>query len=515
MPRIIKDGRGRPAVKAWSDFCERQAAPQELAAWSLIPNADISLACGFGGLIAGDVDDDRPEIIAAVRKTLPQCTVARRGSKGFAFLARYVGGRPKTLNIYRADEARKDPLVEVMGIGRSIATPPSIHARTGNEYVWWNFGTGKAHSAAWQLPPLAGLPVVTAADIERLIAALEPWSRKPRPTRPVADGPAPLLTDAVSKRYRAYALKGLADSTGGLAALTEGRPTELFRAACGLGWAVAHGVITEAGFINAFVAACETNGLAARDGRRAVEASIQSGLRWSEHDPLPKLEDRPRDHAPDLPARGNGGGSKNAKTERRAATTATAATHRGTKPEKNTNVTGRKLFSDEPLPLFRDLPGSEAFPVDALGPVLGGMARALHEAAVQSPMAICGTAVLAAAACATQGLRNIELPIARGQAKPLSLYFLAIALSGERKTATDKEALDPIRKRSDELRRDYDDALPNYRNAHDAWEAERKAILGKRNDDVAGRRAKLQALGREPSAPKSPILILQEPTLEG
>ena len=215
LPRIIEDGRGRPAVKRWSDYCERQARPQELAAWSCIPNADISLACGLGGLIAIDVDDDRPEIIAAVRKALPQCTVARRGSKGFAFLARYEGGQPKTLNIYRADEARKDPLVEIMGIGRSIATPPSIHARTGNGYVWWNLGTGKAHLAAWQLPPLAGLSVVTAADIKRLISALSPWSRKPRPMRPVADSPAPALTDAVNRRYRAYALKGLADSTAG------------------------------------------------------------------------------------------------------------------------------------------------------------------------------------------------------------------------------------------------------------------------------------------------------------
>ena len=209
---------------------------------------------------------------------------------------------------------------------------------------------------------------------------------------------------------------------------------------------------------------------------------------------------QPRDPGPKASAPGKDDGAKNAKTEKGAATSATSTTFQA---------------PDEPLPLFRELPKAEAFPVETLGATLGGMAKALHEAAVQSPMAICGTAVLAAAACATQALRDVELPIARGQAKPLSLYFLAIALSGERKTATDKEALDPIRKRSDELRRDYDEALPRHRNAFDAWTAERKKVLSDKRLDASARRSKLEALGREPAAPKSPILILQEPTLEG
>ena len=211
---------------------------------------------------------------------------------------------------------------------------------------------------------------------------------------------------------------------------------------------------------------------------------------------------RPRDHGPNASAAGKDGGAHAAKNDWEAATTGTFATNGAT-------------FNDEPLPLFRELPKAEAFPVEALGSTLGGMAKALHEAAVQSPMAICGTAVLAAAAYAAQAHRDIELPIAGGQAKPLSLYFLAIALTGERKSATDAIALKPVRERSDELRRDYDEALPAYRNAHDAWEAERKSICGKKSIDVETRRTKLQALGKEPTAPKSPILIIQEPTIEG
>ena len=75
----------------------------------------------------------------------------------------------------------------------------------------------------------------------------------------------------------------------------------------------------------------------------------------------------------------------------------------------------KHLFSEDPLPLYREIEKGEAFPVKALGPILGAMAKALNETAVQSPLALCGTSVLAAAACAVQALCNIELPIAGGK----------------------------------------------------------------------------------------------------
>jgi hypothetical protein len=172
-------------------------------------------------------------------------------------------------------------------------------------------------------------------------------------------------------------------------------------------------------------------------------------------------------------------------------------------------------FTEDPLPLFRDIPKGERFPVKALGSTLGDMAIALHDAAVQSPMAICATAVLAAAACTAQALRNIELPIAGGQSKPLSLYFLTIAQSGERKTATDTQALRPLSDRAAQLRQDYDAKFRTYQNALDVWTAEKQKILKSRKLDASTRKFELDALGAEPSRPKTPILTLQEPTLEG
>ncbi len=290
LPRIVRDNHGQPAVKGWSDLCERLPTEHELRQWSSIAAADITLACGFGGLLAIDVDTEDPEILDAVTRTLPHCTVARRGSKGFALLCRHADGPQRTANIYPVDEARRSPLLEIMGIGRNITIPPSQHAKTGQPYRWIDPASGKVCDR--ELSPLNELPLVTNEDLERLREALAPWSRNPKPPQPIADAPAPVLNSATEKRYRAYALAGLERATAEIATLNEGRPSELFRSVCALGWCVATGVIGEAAFTAAYVNACRDNGLLARDGQRAIEASIRSGLERAANDPLPHLEDR-------------------------------------------------------------------------------------------------------------------------------------------------------------------------------------------------------------------------------
>ena len=99
IPRIVRDRQGRPAVRAWSDLCERQATEHELRQWSAIEAADIALACGFGGLYAIDVDTGDADILAAVRRTLAHCTVARYGSKGLAYLCRHADGPQPTSTV--------------------------------------------------------------------------------------------------------------------------------------------------------------------------------------------------------------------------------------------------------------------------------------------------------------------------------------------------------------------------------------------------------------------------------
>ncbi|MFZ5499266.1 MAG: DUF3987 domain-containing protein [Pseudomonadota bacterium] len=81
------------------------------------------------------------------------------------------------------------------------------------------------------------------------------------------------------------------------------------------------------------------------------------------------------------------------------------------------------------------------YPLDALGP----LAEAAREIAngVQCSPALAGQSVLAAAALLTQGVANARG--ADGRAKPLSLYVLTIAQSGDGKDSADGVAFHAIR----------------------------------------------------------------------
>ena len=108
---------------------------------------------------------------------------------------------------------------------------------------------------------------------------------------------------------------------------------------------------------------------------------------------------------------------------------------------------------EDPLPLTRSMPSAGAFPVAALGPVMAAAASAF-QAKTQAPMDICANAVLAVAGLASQAHADVELPT--GEVKPLSLFLVTIAPSGERKTSTDNLALVPVRERETSLRQEHE-----------------------------------------------------------
>ena len=97
-----------------------------------------------------------------------------------------------------------------------------------------------------------------------------------------------------------------------------------------------------------------------------------------------------------------------------------------------------KPMAMEPEPLRATLPPAEAYPVEALGDILGGAALALHES-VKAPLALCCQSVLAAASLAAQAHYDIVLPW--GERKPLSLFLLTVGQSGERKSGIDDVGL--------------------------------------------------------------------------
>ncbi|MDI2073043.1 YfjI family protein [Bradyrhizobium sp. Mp27] len=176
------------------------------------------------------------------------------------------------------------------------------------------------------------------------------------------------------------------------------------------------------------------------------------------------------------------------------------------------SVTMLKGTIERPLPLVRQAQPAGSFPIEALGPVLGDAAAAIHEH-VQSPLAMCGQAVLAAAALVVQGHADVEL--ATGQIKPVSNFFLTVAASGEKKTATDQRALAPVRKHEEFLAETYKAERQAFLNDHAAWDAARKAAINSHKGDRSAIRNALNKLGPEPVAPPLPMLTCPDPTFEG
>jgi putative DNA primase/helicase len=282
--------------------------------WAARPDAMIALACGYtppkgvGKLVAIDVDTNEQPVIKATLSTLPGCRIARFGSKGFALLTRYVGpGNGRFTHIYCGEGKEKRPLIEIKGVGQNITVPPSIHAKTGKEYFWMHPETGDRPGVFEGAAPGFGeLPAIDDTDIDllRRVMIEGGWATPPRPapqTRPDFDPKKIPKT-----RYEAWYRAGLANAQSALSGAREGggRPTMLFRSVCALGAAVHHGIIPKLEFETAFLDACDINGLSSREGRHAILATIDSGLRLAIDDELPDL--------------GESATRKSAKTKRKA-----------------------------------------------------------------------------------------------------------------------------------------------------------------------------------------------------
>lgn len=173
---------------------------------------------------------------------------------------------------------------------------------------------------------------------------------------------------------------------------------------------------------------------------------------------------------------------------------------------------GEGEAADSPIPLFPPMPPAERYPVEVLGPVLSRAAAAIAHK-IQVPEAIAGQSVLSVAALAAQSHADVMLPY--GQARPLSLFFVTVAASGDRKSTADNEALWPVAKREKALREAHTEEMKVYTIEHGAWTAQKKKIEGDGKIDYASRKDRLQELGDEPAKPLFPMLTSGDITLDG
>lgn len=170
-------------------------------------------------------------------------------------------------------------------------------------------------------------------------------------------------------------------------------------------------------------------------------------------------------------------------------------------------------FNDpKPLALIKEAERSKAYPIEALGDVLGNAAMAITKG-IQTPPEMAAQSVLAAASLAVQPFANAVLD---GRPYPLSLFHLTIAESGDRKSAVDRVATLPHKARQRQLFDSYAEEYQRFKNESDAFDISRKQAIEK--NKKSGKEAVAMALheiGLPPEEPRSPTLLSQEPTAEG
>ena len=273
----------RPIDDDWPRWCKAPPTPDEIATHKG-RNLNVGVACGYNGTVGIDIDTDRPEIEAAIRRVIPASPVAKRGKRGrtdFGRTSKPIASR----RFYGPDG---EILVEVLGDGRQSAIPPSIHPDIQRPYEWLS-------SATLLNTPLADLPLWPDDIGERLRMELAPFLAPEKEPRPQRSGPPPILTDTMRKRHRAWALKAIGTRVKELAGKQKpGRNRELFNIVCTFGKHVHHGVVTDAELRKPVLAACDTNGIAKANGWHDCEKTVDNGLRYALSDVLEDLSDRPK-----------------------------------------------------------------------------------------------------------------------------------------------------------------------------------------------------------------------------
>lgn len=164
-----------------------------------------------------------------------------------------------------------------------------------------------------------------------------------------------------------------------------------------------------------------------------------------------------------------------------------------------------------PEPLRRPTPPPKPYPVAELGPILRPACEAIRRV-IQAPDAVCAASLLAAASLAVQGLADVHID---GRTHPLSLWFLTIAESGERKSAVDAEAMRGARDFERECHEAYADTCLAYENDAEQYNAQREAAKCEaKKAKGEGLAAKLREL-RAPEPPLKPTLTAADFTAEG
>ncbi|WCQ98935.1 YfjI family protein [Paracoccus aestuarii] len=175
------------------------------------------------------------------------------------------------------------------------------------------------------------------------------------------------------------------------------------------------------------------------------------------------------------------------------------------------------FITEGPQPLLREILPGEPYPLQALGPLQASVEAV--QAMTLAPIAIPAQSALSVASLAVQGFADVET---LGGDRPLSLYALTIARSGERKSTCDGLLMQGLRDFEREEAGRHREDVKAWMTRHALWKVQHDGVIasvkgkaGKNAKTQSEAQADLAALGDEPIAPPSPERTVTEPTYEG
>ncbi|MBF0240425.1 MAG: DUF3987 domain-containing protein [SAR324 cluster bacterium] len=176
----------------------------------------------------------------------------------------------------------------------------------------------------------------------------------------------------------------------------------------------------------------------------------------------------------------------------------------------------------EPIPIESNTGDSMPFPIDGFPQKMKDAINEVHELDKAPLSMIAGSALLAVSTVA-QALYDIFRD--SSLSSPLSLFWLEIAESGERKTTVNKRFLKGVRDFEKSIRLDFEKERDEFFKSFQIWELEHKAAKDELDKALRGKGGSISRgasekklrdiIAKEPKAPTSPILIYMDTTIEG
>lgn len=173
---------------------------------------------------------------------------------------------------------------------------------------------------------------------------------------------------------------------------------------------------------------------------------------------------------------------------------------------------------DSPLPLKKQLTEEAPYPIDALPKILQTAITGYQEYG-QQPISLIASSALANVSVACQSIANVGRD--KHLVSPVSMYFLLVASSGERKSAIDNAFSSAARSWESKIRAKTEYLVRRALTTHKAWKMEYDGLLSQikracyTDDDIDDLKSLLEELdSNEPEIPLQPTLYFEDCTLE-